>query len=202
MTKELSELYQLHQKNIKEKLREFRNISEKHYFQELLFCLLTPQSNARRCWEAVQEIQKLKKQSSTAIKNILRTRTRFHNNKTRYILQAKQQWLEIKQLLHNPDRKSLRNTLAEEVTGIGYKEAGHFLRNIGKSDNQFAILDRHILRNLQELKVITEKDLHIKNSKHYANIEKRFLAFSQEINIPIDHLDLLFWSKETGKLFK
>ncbi len=202
MSQELMRLYRAHQNKIEQKIQEFRDLPKHHQFDELLFCLLTPQSNAHRCWQAVQEIQKIKKQSPVAIKNILRTRTRFHNNKTRYLIEAKRSWPEIQSLLTNNDRKSLRNTLAENVTGMGYKEAGHFLRNIGKSDNQFAILDRHILRNLHQLGVIRQKDLIIKNKKHYFKIEKKFLTFSQQVNIPIDHLDLLFWSKETGEVFK
>jgi len=38
--------------------------------------------------------------------------------------------------------------------------------------------------------------------KRYSLIEKRFRQFSEEIRIPIDHLDLLFWSNETGEIFK
>jgi thermostable 8-oxoguanine DNA glycosylase len=40
-----------------------------------------------------------------------------------------------------------------ECKGHGYKEAGHFLRNIG-FDQDLAILDRHILKNLKKLGVI------------------------------------------------
>jgi thermostable 8-oxoguanine DNA glycosylase len=39
------------------------------------------------------------------------------------------------------------------VKGIGYKEAGHFLGNIGFNQD-LAILDRHILKNLKKLGVI------------------------------------------------
>ena len=200
MSKELIQAYHLHQIAIEQKIQEFKNSSQEQYFQEFLFCLLTPQSNAQRCWEAVQHLQALKKKTPSSIKNILRTRTRFHNNKSRYIQQAHKTWSQIQPLLATTDRKSLRNYLAEHVLGMGYKEAGHFLRNIGKSDNQIAILDRHILRNLKDLKIINTDS--IKNTKHYLEIEKKFISFSKGIGIPIDHLDLLFWSKETGEIFK
>ena len=68
------------------------------------------------------------------------------------------------------------------------------------SNNQIAILDRHILRNLKALNVIQEDK--IKNKKHYFEIENAFLNFAIKINIPIDELDLLFWSKENGEIFK
>ena len=60
-----------------------------------------------------------------------------------------------KHLINN----ALRNFIAENVKGYGLKEASHFLRNIGKSDNQIAILDRHILRNLKALDIIEEEKI-------------------------------------------
>ena len=84
--------------------------------------------------------------------------------------------------------------MAKEVNGYGLKEASHFLRNIGKSNNKIAILDRHILRNLKEDK--------IKNHKHYLEVEQKFLDYASSESIPPDELDLLWWSKENGEIFK
>jgi len=33
-------------------------------------------------------------------------------------------------------------------------------------------------------------------------IESKMIRFAKKINIPVSHLDLLFWSKETGEVFK
>lgn len=200
--KELHAAYAIHKSKIKSKLAEFKAASEEKHFHEFLFCTLTPQSNALRCWSAVQEIIKLPKFTKSSLIPILQTRTRFHNNKAKYILKNQILWPQIQIAINNPDRKALRNFLAEKVQGYGLKEAGHFLRNIGRSDNQVAILDRHILRNLHHLKVISQEDLKIKNKKHYLHLEKKFLAFSDKLKIPIDELDLLFWSNETGEIFK
>ncbi|MBM3232762.1 DNA lyase [Candidatus Pacearchaeota archaeon] len=202
MSRQLIETYRVHEQTIKNKLDEFRKLPDNLFFREFQFCLLTPQSNAHRCWEAVQEISKLKSPKIDELRNILRTRTRFHNNKAKYLMEAFKTWPKISAQLNNEDRVLLRNNLAKEVKGYGMKEAGHFLRNIGKSDNKIAILDRHILRNLKELGVISENDLRIRNSRHYHEIEEKFLGFSSKISIPIDHLDLLFWSNETGNVFK
>ena len=68
------------------------------------------------------------------------------------------------------------------------------------SNNKIAILDRHILRNLVNYNIIPETK--IKNKKDYFEKEKLFLKFSQEINIPLDEIDLLFWQRETGEIFK
>ena len=38
--------------------------------------------------------------------------------------------------------------------------------------------------------------------KKYMDIEKRVRVFSEYAGIPMDELDLLFWSEETGHVFK
>lgn len=192
--------YAENKNSFKNKLKDFKNLDSRNYYHEMLFCLLTPQSNARKCWSAVEELKKLKNFDEEKVCDILRTRTRFHNNKTKYVLMSKKTFSEIEPLLSNKNIIDLRNTICKKVKGYGLKEAGHFLRNIGKSDNQIAILDRHILRNLKELKVIDDDK--IKNNKHYLEIEQKFLRYSKQKNIPIDELDLLFWSKENGSVFK
>ncbi|MBS3091667.1 N-glycosylase/DNA lyase [Candidatus Pacearchaeota archaeon] len=187
---------------IKSRLNDFKSLKDKEYFNELLFCLLTPQSNAQSCWKAVLELKKvnLEKAKKTQVADILKSKTRFHNNKAGYILEAARNWNDIKEKLNNNNSIELRNWLAENVKGFGYKEAGHFLRNIGKSNNKIAILDRHILRNLKDMKVIEEDK--IKNKNHYFKVENNFLKFSNKIKIPIDELDLLFWSKKNREVFK
>jgi N-glycosylase/DNA lyase len=95
--------------------------------------------------------------------------------------------------------KRTREWLIKNVKGIGYKESSHFLRNIGYKN--LAILDRHILRNLEKFKVINKIPKTL-NKKQYLSIEDKFYNFSKKIKIPMDELDLLFWSIETGKVFK
>jgi len=200
MNKELFTLYEKRKDAITAKLNNFCNLSENEQFKEMLFCLLTPQSNAKKCWQAVEELSKLKEFNFQNVSDILKTRTRFHNNKTNYILEAENTWKLIKVKIDSADKIELRNFIAEIVKGYGLKEASHFLRNIGKSENKIAILDRHILRNLKDLGIIDDEK--IKNKKHYLEIEQKFLDFSDKIGIQIDELDLLFWSKENGEIFK
>jgi N-glycosylase/DNA lyase len=92
-----------------------------------------------------------------------------------------------------------REYLVKNVKGLGLKEASHFLRNIGH--NNLAILDRHILKNLHKLGVIEEVPRSL-TKKAYLDIEEKFKRFSKKIGITMDELDLLFWSMETGKVFK
>lgn len=110
--------------------------------------------------------------------------------------------LVIKEFIRsfNGDVYAFREWLVKNITGYGYKEAGHFLRNIGYGDN-IAILDRHILRNLVYFGVMDEMPSTITKGK-YLDIEQKMICFSKVINIPMSHLDLLFWYKERGEVFK
>jgi N-glycosylase/DNA lyase len=184
----------LNRKAIRERLKEFQSLNQQQKFQELQFCLLTPQSKAQKCWQAVQELSRIKNPSYNQITKILSTKTRFHHTKAKRILNSKKIWEKIQPLLSESNTLSLRNSIANEVSGYGLKEASHFLRNIGLSKNKIAILDRHILRNLK-----VEK---IKSPKHYLEIEQQFLNHANSINVPPDELDLLWWSRENGEIFK
>ncbi len=201
--KELKLYYNSKKKAIKERLAQFGELGAVEQQKEFMFCTLTPQSNAQRCWAAVEEIFQFPENqrfTSDSLKAVLKTRTRFHNNKTRYVLENKALWNNIEPLLNNTNILELRNWLADNVKGYGLKEASHFLRNIGKSNNQIAILDRHILKNLKKHNAIQETK--IKSRKDYLEKEAKYLEFAHKTGIPADELDLLWWSQENGFIFK
>lgn len=93
-----------------------------------------------------------------------------------------------------------RELLIANVPGYGLKEATHFLRNIGKNES-LAILDRHILRNLYTYGAIPAIPENL-SKKTYYRIENQFKEFAKNVGIPLDELDLLFWSMETGIILK
>jgi len=101
--------------------------------------------------------------------------------------------------MSNIEAREKRDWLASNINGIGMKEASHFLRNIG--ERNLAILDRHILKHLV-LCNIYDKIPKVSTKKDYLQVEKAFLEFAENIKIPIDELDLLFWSYETGNILK
>ena len=186
---------------IKQRLNEF-NVSRKdeELFYELCFCILTPQSKAKLCWKAIEDLKIndfLHKDISPL--TFLIGRTRFQNNKSKYLLEAKSKYNDIIKNLNNLNPVEMRNWLVANIKGIGLKESGHFLRNIGKRD--LAILDRHILKNLHENNIIDSIPKTL-TRKVYFDIEKKFKEFSKKIDIPMDELDLLFWSNEEGSVFK
>ncbi|MDI6861685.1 MAG: DNA lyase, partial [Caldisericia bacterium] len=84
--------------------------------------------------------------------------------------------------------------------GIGLKEASHFLRNVGLGDN-FAILDRHILKNLKEIGIIDKIPKNL-SKKMYKEIEEKMRRFSDEIKLNMKYLDFILWYKETREVFK
>ena len=209
--KELKELYHEKKDAIQKRLADFRQVmqwNDDDVFAELSFCLLTPQSSAKLCWEAVTALKTqslLLKGQATAIEPHL-GRIRFGETKARYIVEAREMFtkndrIQLKSRIesfYNPFE--LREWLVENVKGLGYKEASHFLRNIGLGEG-FAILDRHILRNLTEYHVIPEIPVSL-TKKRYLEIEDKVRRFAAQIGIPMADLDLLFWSKETGWIFK
>ena len=171
--------YKKHKKEIQEKLKRFRNINRQKYKQELFFCLLTPQSKAEKCWQAVEKLQNcnLKENNIKNIQDCLKSRTRFYRNKARYLIEANKKIKELKQLINsNKSPREIRKLLTDSkskyrIKGLGMKEASHFLRNIGKSKNKLAILDRHILEQLKKLKII-DKEIRLSN-KNYLKIENK-----------------------------
>lgn len=125
---------------------------------------------------------------------------RFHKEKAKRVLAFLDNAQEIKKILcRDLDPKEEREVLVSRVTGLGWKEASHALRNIGRRN--LAILDRHILRNLQRLHVIREIPKSLTERK-YKEVEEAFLHFADQEGESIDVLDLFFWSAETGLIFK
>lgn len=197
---------------IQERLLEFERVwneSDERIFEEMAFCLCTPQSSATSCFSAVDALARsrvLFKGNEIAIGKILRSNVRFHNTKSRYIVAARKTFsygpgiLRIKEKLHRRDAHMLREWLVKNIKGLGYKEASHFLRNIGMG-YEIAILDRHILRKMVVYNIIKSIPKTL-SKKHYLALEERLMAFSKQIDIPMAELDLLFWSQGTGEIFK
>ena len=197
----LEEEYQKKKQQIEQRLQEFKQIPEEEYFYELCFCLLTPQSKAHQSDFCIQELKRQDFQNKKVNPlPLLKQKIRFHNHKTQYLLGFKKQHKEIfQQLQKMQNAKEKREFLVKNVKGLGLKEASHFLRNIGYEN--LAILDRHILKNLLEFGAIKEIPKALTRNK-YLEIEEQFLDFSLRMKIPLDHLDLLFWARETGEIFK
>ncbi|MBN1445505.1 MAG: N-glycosylase/DNA lyase [Candidatus Omnitrophica bacterium] len=199
-------------KNIKpqvdERLRQFKKNDTKDKIEkEFFFCLLTPQCKARVCWDNVERLsangilhEGTEKQISENFCGV-----RFRNNKAGYIVEARSKFFNGKSsfldmLSEEKDEKVLRKHIADNVKGMGYKEASHFLRNIGKG-GELAILDRHILRGLFMAGVI-KKIPNAMTASQYIMTEEFMKKFAGEIKIPMPHLDFVFWYFFNKEVFK
>ncbi len=209
--RELLDEYGQRKGEIERRLEEFERVGQRPFkvlFSEMCFCLLTPQSKARACDTAVKELQQkgmLYKGSWEEIADRM-SGVRFHENKARYIVEARElftsDWgFDLDGIVQKGTKaKTLREWFVKNVKGLGYKEASHFLRNVGVGFD-LAILDRHILGNLLRYGVIDSVPQNI-TRKRYLEIEKKMRKFAKKIDIEMGALDLLFWSMETGEVFK
>jgi len=201
---ELKLFYKDISSDIQKRLIEFRNVPEEKYFYELVYCLCTPMSKAENA-QKVQNIFEEKKFLKNPFNPIpilsnSDNYIRFHNQKSKFILNALDNFDTISKILESENSNQIkRDLLVASVKGLGYKEASHFLRNIGFFG--LAILDRHILRNLVKYNLIS-KESSVSSKKSYENIENIFVNSSKFINLEVEELDLLLWAKETGKILK
>jgi N-glycosylase/DNA lyase len=212
MFQNLKKEYNSIKRDIELRIDDFSSIWEKgsdeDIFYELMFCLMTPQSKAELCWASVKRVREKDITRIRKSEEILEDMAgvRFKYKKSEYIFEARDKFFlkgnfSIKEPIKNfDDVFGVREWLVKDIKGIGYKEAGHFLRNIGFG-KKISILDRHILKNLKNYGVINLIPSSMTKIK-YLEIEKKMSRFAEKIDIPLDHLDLLFWYREAGKIFK
>lgn len=210
----LPDLYAAWRPAIEGRLEDFaavwRRGRDEELFAELAFCLCAVQTGARRCDAAVRDLAErgllLAGPPDRVARTLVAHGVRFHWTKGGRIVRARDQFFDPSPSLRRQlaarhgDIPGLRDWLQERVVGLGWKEASHFLRNVGLGGD-LAILDRHILRNLRRLGVIDALPPSLSRAR-YMGIEEAMRAFCVDADIPMDHLDLLLWARETGYVFK
>lgn len=210
---ELEKIYFEKKEDIKKRLEEFKTIwregNNRDIHVELSFCILTPQSKAKNAWQAITTLRDnglLFQGSADEIVEYLNI-VRFKNNKAKYLVELREQMKDENGELITKDffekfeiPANAREWIVKNIKGMAYKEAGHFLRNVGFGE-EVAILDRHILRNLVRLEVIDEIPKTI-TPKLYLAIENKMKEYCKNVGIPMDELDLLLWYIEAGEIFK
>lgn len=210
---EIEKIYNEIKPAIKKRLQEFKEIfqngNDESIHCEISFCILTPQSKAKNAWKAISILRD---------NNLLFTGTpeeiseylnivRFKNNKAKYLVLLREQMTDENGKIYTKkffeafktvDEK--REWIVKNIKGMSYKEAGHFLRNVGFG-KEIAILDRHILKNLVKLEIIKEIPKTL-TPKLYKEIELKLKNYCNFVNIEMDEMDLLLWYKEAGEIFK
>ncbi|MGX6591374.1 N-glycosylase/DNA lyase [Cetobacterium ceti] len=210
---EIEKVFKGKKDDIRRRLKEFKEIWEKgnniDIHVELSFCILTPQSKALNAWKAITTLRDNKilftgnPEEIAQYLNIVR----FKNNKGKYLVELREQMKNEKGEIITKDFFSkfksvyeMREWIVKNIKGMSYKEASHFLRNVGFG-KEIAILDRHILKNLVRLGVIDEIPKSL-NEKRYKDIEERLKKYCKEVKIHMDEMDLLLWYLEAGEIFK
>jgi len=198
-----------------ESFRELRGSSEERKFKELVFVILSSQTQAEKAWDACEILERkdlLMEGSVEEISQVLEEEgVSYPENKSKFIvsnrdklsqptLQNPEKSLKINQKIKEEDLQNTRKWFAENIEGISWKGASHFLRNIGYG-NGFAIISGHISMQMHELGLTKSPDPP-KNKKEYFEREKELQKLAEDLDIDIKALDLVLWSAKTGNVFK
>jgi N-glycosylase/DNA lyase len=201
-------------KEIRARLSEFDQLwqsgSDTQLFEEMVYCIFTAGASAVMGSGAVNAVRPLLKDGNrAALTRALKKRPayRFHNVRAEYVVATRSYLNETVAMRLRDQLSSLRDPFERrdwlarnpKIKGLGYKEASHYLRNIGFKG--YGILDKHIVRCLAELGVIDSPKPPTTRAR-YLETEARMRQFSRVVGIDFDELDLALWSMKTGKVLK
>src|SRR3989344_5949055 len=200
-----NEPFSWHYMNIELKLLPSEKNDDERIFEELSFCICTANASAEMGLKAVDSIRDVLIDGNL---DEIRRRLKevgyiYYNKRSEYILYTRNHLknmfnFELKnKILSFNDKNELRKFFVTNIKGLWYKEASHFLRNIGFKG--YAILDKHVINSLHEFGVL-ETNNKPKNAKEYLEIEQKLIYFSKDIGIGIDELDLVLWSGKNGRI--
>jgi N-glycosylase/DNA lyase len=187
---------------VNEKLKEFEgrlNASAKEKFLELCFCILVANTSLEKTLKIWQTIGEgfLSLSENELTEKLKALGYRFYNKRSNYIVLARKYIEEIDSILKRKNEQEAREWLVENIKGIGWKEASHFMRNLGFKN--FAILDRHVLKILKEFNLINESGP-ISSKRKYLEIEEKMKVICEKLGISLAELDLLLFYLATGKI--
>jgi len=197
---------------ILERLAEFEAVwqtgTNERLWEEMVFCFFTGGCSARMGIRSVEAVRPLLSGGNYAeLAHALRGKHRYPNARAGYIVASREFLqahcgLRLREKLQSfADDFERRDWLVKEkrIKGLGYKEASHFLRNIGFKG--YAILDKHVLRSLAELEIIDDPKPPNTRLK-YLTIEEKLKNLAETAQIDFDELDLVLWSLKTGEILK
>ena len=191
-------------KIIQNRIKEFSSIKKggiAKIFKELCFCIMTANCGAAKCIEVNDRIDEgfLNLPEEELVNKFKEFGYRFPNIRAKYIIEARNSISELESMINsNINEMKLREWVVKNVKGIGYKEASHFLRNIGYKN--LAIIDFHIVDLLVKYDLIEKPKSMTK--KKYLEIENVLKQIGRELRLDMAKLDLYLWYKETGKVLK
>lgn len=215
---DLKQHYLENQEEIQSRLEEFRQlreVSDERLFKELCFVIFTSQSSAEDAWSATEKLDErglLLDSDKDAIESVLVNhgiqyedrKAEFLAENLRFLSQPTfsdaSSDIKIRSRIKPDNLEKCRKWFVNNIKGLSWKGASHFLRNIGYG-NSFAILSSHTASVLFDLDVLKNSEPP-KDKSEYLDAERKVQEFSEEIGIDIQALDLVLWSYRTGKVFK
>lgn len=199
-------------REVRARLAEFDAVwragSDARLWEELVYCIFTAGASARMGMRAVEAVRPLLRDGGhEELAGALSGVHRYPRARSGYIVVTREYLrgdcrMRLRERLEGfSDPVERRDWLARErrIKGLGYKEASHFLRNVGLRG--YAILDKHILRCLAELGVIDSPAPPATRAR-YLQTEERLREFARRLRIDFDELDLVLWSMKTGEVLK
>ena len=187
-------------------MKEFSELGKKNsneLFKELCFCFMTANFSARGGIKIQNAVADgfLHLSEEELAKKLQELGHRFPNARAKFVILARPHKDNLKETLQNlKDEIKMREWIAENIKGIGMKEASHFLRNIGYKN--LAIIDFHIIDLLAKHNLIEKPKNKSLSSKKYVEIENVLKKISEKTNLSLGELDLYLWFLETGKVLK
>ena len=215
---DVRQAYEERENEVNARLQDFdrlRDSSDERLFKELVFVILTSQSSAKSSWEATEKLESrdlLLDGDEEQVADVLAENdVAYEDRKASFIVENRKKLsqptlvnpgtgLKLRDKIRPDDIDSTRDWLVDNLSGVGYKAASHFLRNIGYGDN-VAIVSKHIIVKLNELGVVDSAEPP-KNRAEYLRLERKLREFSKDIGVPLKELDLVLWSMETGEVFR
>jgi len=194
--------------------RNWNNMTEEELWHELCFCVLSSNVHYETAYSALLQLEakRLIETSGCSAKLItteLRRpiylprrkdgsfrRYRFPRRRARDIVRARQYVYQIvggvKKLLERTDNAfEMRDLLTKNVSGLGLKEASHFLRDVRFSDS-LAIIDSHVadyirmnFREVQNVDHFTQRT--------YLELERLIQNVATNHNLSLAVLDMAIW---------
>jgi len=190
-------------KKINKRINGFKELNKKpdeEIFKELCFCILTANYNAEKTIKIQNEIGECFSRDSeeTLAIKLKDYGHRYPNMRAKYITESCKSRDALMKVIRSNQSNNLRDWIVNNVKGLGYKEASHFLRNIGFDD--FAIIDFHIIDILVKHNLINKpKTL---TRRKYLEIENLLRDLGKKTDTTLAELDLYLWYLETGKILK
>ena len=189
------------------KLSEFSKHKDSEHealFEEMAFCVFAANSSAKMGLKAVELLKPVLHEGSLEdYRKAVWCKVRFYNKRSEYLYYNREKTSvlggDLRALMNDAGTHELRKLIVKEFKGFGFKEASHFLRNIGHKG--LCIIDKHVLNVMKELGVL-KSNKPPRNEEEYLELERKIKRFAEKNNFDVDILDLAIWSYKTGEIIK